>query len=91
MDYMALVGVHGREAHLGAGATRVAVLGPIRVGVDDTVARLRDRIETIPHGWGDVPALVARGSAVVVVGLIGAGAAVAAVALFARAGQIVAL
>lgn len=55
------------------------------------IARLRDRIEAVPHGWGDVPALVARGSAVVVVGLIGVGAAVAAVALFARAGQIVAL
>ena len=55
------------------------------------IARLRDRVEALPHGWGDVPALVARGSAVVVVGLIGAGAAVAAVALFARAGQIVAL
>ncbi|HEY9308326.1 MAG TPA: DUF6350 family protein [Microbacterium sp.] len=55
------------------------------------VARLRDRAEELPHGWGDVPALVARGSAVVVVGLVGVGAAVAAVALFARAGQIVAL
>lgn len=55
------------------------------------IAGLRDRIQAIPHGWGEVPALVARGSAVVVVGLIGVGAAVAAVALFARAGQIVAL
>lgn len=55
------------------------------------VARLRDRIEAAPHGWGDVPAVVARGAAVAVVGLIGAGAAAAAVALFARAGQIVAL
>lgn len=55
------------------------------------VARLRDRAESLPHHWGDVPALAARGGAVVVVGLVGAGAAVAAVALFARAGQIVAL
>lgn len=55
------------------------------------IARLRDRAEALPHGWGDVPALIARGSGVVVVGLIGVGAAVAAVALFARAGQIVAL
>jgi hypothetical protein len=55
------------------------------------IARLRDRAEAAPHGWGDVPALVARGSAVAVVGLIGVGAAVAAVALFTRAGQIVAL
>lgn len=56
-----------------------------------SIARLRDRIEAAPHGWGDVPALVARGTAVVVVGLVGLGAAVAAVALFSRAGQIVAL
>ncbi|KQP69333.1 hypothetical protein ASF40_15695 [Microbacterium sp. Leaf288] len=55
------------------------------------IARLRDRVEAVPHGWGEVPALVARGTAVVVVGLVGVGAAVAAVALFARAGQIVAL
>ncbi len=55
------------------------------------IARLRDRIEAAPHGWADVPALVARGSAVVIVGLIGFGAAVTAVALFSRAGQIVAL
>ena len=55
------------------------------------VARVRDRAERLPHHWGDVPALAARGGAVVVVGLVGAGAAVAAVALFARAGQMVAL
>ncbi|MBW9119678.1 hypothetical protein JNB63_06195 [Microbacterium trichothecenolyticum] len=55
------------------------------------IARLRDHVEAAPHGWGEVPALVARGTAVVVVGLVGTGAAVAAVALFARAGQIVAL
>jgi hypothetical protein len=55
------------------------------------IAQLRDRVESLPHEWGHVPALVARGSAVALVGLIGVGAAVAAVALFARAGQIVAL
>jgi hypothetical protein len=55
------------------------------------VARLRDRIEDAPHGWGDVPAVVARGTAVVVAGLIGLGAAVVAVAVFARAGHVVAL
>jgi Asp/Glu/hydantoin racemase len=30
--------------HVSSGATRVAVLGPIRAGVDDTVARLRDQL-----------------------------------------------
>lgn len=58
---------------------------------DGQVAGLRDRVEAQPHGWGEVPALVARGSAVVIAGLVGVGAVVAAVAIFARAGQIVAL
>lgn len=55
------------------------------------VARLRDRVESLSHGWAVTPALIARGAAVVVVGLIGLGAALAAVAVFGRAGQIVAL
>lgn len=55
------------------------------------VARLRDRVESLSHGWAVTPALIARGAAVVVVGLVGLGAAVAAVAVFGRAGQIVAL
>ena len=29
------------------------------------IARLRDRVEALPHGWGEVPGLIARGSAVV--------------------------
>lgn len=55
------------------------------------VARLRDRVEATPHGWGEVPALVARGTAVVVVGLIGLGAAVSGVGTLLRVGEVVAL
>lgn len=55
------------------------------------VARLRDRVEAGPHGWGGVAGLVARGSAVVVAGLAGAGALAVAVALLLRGGEIVAL
>ncbi|MET0736344.1 MAG: DUF6350 family protein [Microbacterium sp.] len=55
------------------------------------IAGLRDRVEEARDGWGEVPALVARGSAVVLVGLVGLGAIVAAVAIFARAGEIIAL
>jgi hypothetical protein len=55
------------------------------------VARARDRVEAHPHGWGRTPALIARGTAVTVTGLVGVGALMLAVALFARAGQIVAL
>lgn len=55
------------------------------------VARLRDRVEAARDGWGDVPALVARGSAVVVVGLVGLGALGMAVTLILRGGEIIAL
>ena len=55
------------------------------------VARLRDRVEAVRHGWGEVPALVARGTAVVVVGLIGLGASVSAVGLLLRGGEVVTL
>ena len=55
------------------------------------IARLRDRVEAAPHGWGAVPGLIARGAAVVVAGLVGLGALLTAVALVLRGGEIVAL
>lgn len=58
---------------------------------DGAVAALRDRIESSPAGWGEAPALIARGSAVVIVGLIGLGALATAVAVFARGGEVIAL
>jgi len=68
-----------------------AVVTEWREAGSSAVARVRDAIEARPHGWGTLPALVARGTAVVVTGLVGAGALVLAVAMFARSGQIVAL
>lgn len=55
------------------------------------VARLRDRAEAWHGGWGEVIGVSVRGSAIAVVGLVGAGALVVAMALTARAGDIVAL
>src|SRR6478752_1780263 len=55
------------------------------------IARLRDRIETAQHGWGDAPGLIARGAAVVLVGLVGLGALLTVVGLILRGGQIIAL
>ncbi len=55
------------------------------------IARLRDRVEATPHGWGDAVGLIARGGAVVVLGLIGAGALILAVALVLRGGEVIAL
>ena len=68
-----------------------AVVTEWREAGGGVVARVRDRVESGRHGWADAPALIARGAAVVAAGLIGVGAGVAAVAVFARAGQIVAL
>ncbi|MGN6220396.1 MAG: cell division protein PerM [Microbacterium sp.] len=68
-----------------------AVVTEWREAGSGVIARMRDAIEARPHGWGLVPALVARGAAVVVTGLVGAGALLLAVALFVRSGQIVAL
>jgi len=68
-----------------------AVVTEWREAGSGAVARVRDAVEARPHGWGRTPALIARGSTVVVAGIIGAGALVLAVALFVRSGQIVAL
>ena len=58
---------------------------------DGVIARLRDRVEAASGGWGDVLGLVARGTAVVVVGLVGIAALATAIALVARGGEVIAL
>ncbi len=55
------------------------------------VARTRNRVELASAGWAYAPALIARGGAVVVVGLIGVGAAATFVAILAAGGEIIAL
>ncbi|MDY0910529.1 DUF6350 family protein [Microbacterium sp. CFBP9034] len=72
-------------------ATGAAIVTEWREAGGGFVARVRDRVEQAPHGWGDVPGLVARGTAVVVVGLIGLGAVVSAVGLALRGSEVVAL
>jgi len=55
------------------------------------VARMRDRVEASGSGWADAPALIARGTAVAVAGLVGLGGIVVAVALVARGSEVIAL
>jgi hypothetical protein len=55
------------------------------------VARIRDRIEAAPHGWGEVTGLVVTGTAMVLTGLIGLGALLFAVSLLLRGGEVIAL
>lgn len=54
------------------------------------IARLRDRVEA-SRTWGPVPALVARGSAIAVTGLVGLGALLVAVAVVLGADEMIAL
>jgi hypothetical protein len=55
------------------------------------IARVRDRLEAAPRGWGAVPGLIMRGTGVAVVGLVGLGALLTAVALVLRGDQVIAL
>lgn len=55
------------------------------------IARIRDRVEAGRRGWGDVVGMIARGSGVVLAGLIGAGALAVAVAVILGGGEIIAL
>ncbi|NNH04494.1 cell division protein PerM, partial [Microbacterium ulmi] len=55
------------------------------------VARVRDRVEVAPRGWGAAPALVVRGAGVVLGGLVGAGALVVAIAAVAGGDDVIAL
>ncbi|MFS0733794.1 DUF6350 family protein [Microbacterium sp. 1P10UB] len=55
------------------------------------VARLRDRVEAAAGGWGELPALAARGTAIVVAGFVGVGALAVAVAVVAGGAQVVSL
>lgn len=56
---------------------------------DGALARVRDRLEGTR--WGEVPALIARGTAVVLVALAGCAALLTAIALIMRGGEVIAL
>ncbi|MEJ1156140.1 DUF6350 family protein [Microbacterium marmarense] len=55
------------------------------------IASVRESCARGGEEWAQVPGLIVRGTAVVIVGLVGAGAVLTAVALTLRAGEIVAL
>ena len=72
-------------------AVVAAVVTEWREAGSGAVSRLRDRVESAPHGWAEAPGLIARGGSVVVAGLVGLGALLVTVALVLRGGEIVAL
>ena len=70
------------------------LIGAVRYAWAEGDGGIVDRVHDIVDGWGDwspVPAEALRGSAVVVVALMGAGAVAVVVSVFARAGDVIAL
>lgn len=55
------------------------------------VARLRDRVEALPHEWGVIPGLAVRGAAAATAGLVGLGALGVVASLVVGGGQVIAL
>lgn len=72
-----------------------AVGGAIRVAWRDGDAGVVDRIHDLLDDWGpawrDVPALIARGTTVVIVGLVAASALLVAALIAIRGGEVIAL
>jgi len=72
-----------------------AVAGAVRVAWSDGDGGMIDRIRDVVDGWGpvwrDVPALIARGTAVVIVGLVSVSAAILAALVAISGGEIVTL
>ena len=62
-----------------------------RDGDDGPIDRLRRRLEPLPHGWGEVPGLIVRGSAIALAGLVAAASIAVAVAVLLRGDEIIAL
>ncbi|MBM3716370.1 MAG: hypothetical protein FJW64_11695 [Actinobacteria bacterium] len=68
-----------------------AIVGSWRVGDEGPIDALRVRLDDLPEPWGRVPALIARGLGVSVLGVVSVGALVVVVGLVAGSTQIIAL
>ncbi|HEX5858531.1 MAG TPA: DUF6350 family protein, partial [Microbacterium sp.] len=62
-----------------------------RLGDDGVIDALRRRLDRLPHGWGEVPGLIARGTAIAVAALVAAASVTVAVAVLLRGGEVIAL
>lgn len=68
-----------------------AVVAAWKSGDRGLVDFVREWFDDLPHGWGDVPGLVARGTGVAVTGLVAAASIAVAVSVLFRGGEVVAL
>ncbi|HEX5859972.1 MAG TPA: DUF6350 family protein, partial [Microbacterium sp.] len=62
-----------------------------RSGDDGVIDALRRRLDPLPDGWGEVPGLIARGTAIAVAALVAAASVTVAVAVLLRGGEVIAL
>jgi len=75
----------------GASALVGAVVAAWRGGDDGLIDGLRRRLDLLPHGWGEVPSLIARGTAIALAGLVGAASILVAVSVLLAGDEVVAL
>ncbi|GAA2531046.1 hypothetical protein GCM10009860_08510 [Microbacterium mitrae] len=60
-------------------------------GDDGPIDALHDRVDQLPTAWAEVPALVVRGTAVVLLGFVAVSALAVVVSVIARGGEVIAL
>lgn len=60
-------------------------------GDDGPIDALHDRVDQLPTAWAEVPALVVRGTAVVLLGSVAVSALAVVVSVIARGGEVIAL
>ena len=75
----------------GGAALAGAVVAAWRDGDDGPIDRLRRRLDPLPHGWGEVPGLIARGTAIALAGLVMAASAAVGVSVLLRGDEVIAL
>lgn len=60
-------------------------------GDDGPIDALHDRVDQLPTAWAEVPGLVVRGTAVVLLGFVAVSALAVVVSVIARGGEVIAL
>ncbi|MGC5169086.1 DUF6350 family protein [Microbacterium sp. DT81.1] len=75
----------------GGAALAGAVVAAWRDGDDGPIDQLRRRLDSLPHGWGEVPGLIARGTAIALAGLVMAASAAVGVSVLLRGDEVIAL
>lgn len=73
------------------GALAGAIYEAWNEGDTGPIDRVHDLVDALPAPWRELPALVVRGGAIVLLGLLGAGGAAIGLLAFTRGGEVIAL